>query len=49
LRTSTASRWLATFCCVEDLPVRVAQPAVLPWTWQTFDGVSQGDRIGLGY
>ena len=36
---------LATFCCVEDLPVK-ALAAVLPWTWETFgeylDAIDQG-------
>jgi N-acyl-D-aspartate/D-glutamate deacylase len=36
---------LATFCCVEDLPV-AALSAVLPWNWETFgeylDAIDQG-------
>jgi N-acyl-D-amino-acid deacylase len=36
---------LATFCCVEDLPVK-ALAAVLPWTWESFgeylDAIDQG-------
>ena len=27
---------LATFCCVEDIPVR-SLAAVVPWNWETFD------------
>jgi N-acyl-D-aspartate/D-glutamate deacylase len=38
---------LATFCCVEDLPVR-SLSAVLPWTWQSFDEFLKAIDIGLG-
>ena len=38
---------LATFCCVEDLPVS-ALGAVLPWTWQSFDEFLKTIDIGLG-
>jgi N-acyl-D-aspartate/D-glutamate deacylase len=38
---------LATFCCVEDLPVS-SLAAVLPWTWQSFDEFLKAIDIGLG-
>jgi N-acyl-D-aspartate/D-glutamate deacylase len=38
---------LATFCCVEDLPVR-SLAAVLPWNWVTFDEYLDAIDIGLG-
>jgi N-acyl-D-aspartate/D-glutamate deacylase len=38
---------LATFCCVEDLPVR-SLSAVLPWTWRSFDEFLKAIDIGLG-
>ena len=38
---------LATFCCVEDLPVR-SLSAVLPWTWESFDEYLKAIDIGLG-
>src|SRR4249920_2173241 len=36
LRPEHREAMLATFCCVEDLPLQ-ALSAVLPWTWQSFD------------
>jgi len=48
LRPEHRDGMLATFCCVEDLPV-AALAAVLPWNWQTFgeylDAIDQG--LGL--
>jgi N-acyl-D-aspartate/D-glutamate deacylase len=38
---------LATFCCVEDLPLR-SLSGVLPWTWETFDEYLDAIDIGLG-
>jgi N-acyl-D-aspartate/D-glutamate deacylase len=38
---------LATFCCVEDLPLR-SLSGVLPWTWQTFGEYLDAIDIGLG-
>jgi len=47
LRPEHREAMLATFCCVEDLPVR-SLSAVLPWTWQTFDEYLKAIDIGLG-
>jgi N-acyl-D-amino-acid deacylase len=47
LRPEHRDAMLATFCCVEDLPVR-SLSAVLPWTWQTFDEFLNAIDIGLG-
>src|SRR5437867_352407 len=47
LRPEHREPMLATFCCVEDLPVR-SLSAVLPWTWQTFDEYLKAIDIGLG-
>jgi N-acyl-D-aspartate/D-glutamate deacylase len=47
LRPEHREAMLATFCCVEDLPVR-SLSAVLPWTWQTFDEFLNAIDIGLG-
>jgi len=47
LRPEHRETMLATFCCVEDLPVR-ALGAVLPWTWQSFDEFLRAIDIGLG-
>src|SRR5262245_42694030 len=47
LRPEHRETMLATFCCVEDLPVG-ALNAVLPWTWQSFDEFLQSIDIGLG-
>ena len=45
LRPEHRDAMLATFCCVEDLPV-AALAAVLPWTWESFgeylDAIDQG-------
>jgi N-acyl-D-aspartate/D-glutamate deacylase len=38
---------LATFCCVEDIPVR-SLSAVVPWTWQSFGEFIDAIDIGLG-
>src|SRR3989454_1082317 len=38
---------LATFCCVEDLPVK-ALAAVLPWTWESFGEYMDAIDHGLG-
>src|SRR5262245_26324405 len=47
LRPEHRETMLATFCCVEDLPVS-ALNAVLPWTWQSFDEFLTAIDIGLG-
>jgi len=47
LRPEHRETMLATFCCVEDLPV-TALGAVLPWTWQSFDEFLKAIDIGLG-
>src|SRR5262247_3369095 len=47
LRPEHREAMLATFCCVEDLPVR-SLSAVLPWTWQSFDEFLKSIDIGLG-
>jgi len=47
LRPEHREPMLATFCCVEDLPLR-SLSGVLPWTWQTFDEYLQAIDIGLG-
>jgi N-acyl-D-aspartate/D-glutamate deacylase len=47
LRPEHREAMLATFCCVEDLPVG-ALSAVLPWTWQSFDEFLKAIDIGLG-
>ena len=47
LRPEHRETMLATFCCVEDLPVS-ALAAVLPWTWQSFDEFLKAIDIGLG-
>src|ERR1044071_1437716 len=36
LRPEHRDAMLATFCCVEDIPVR-SLSAVVPWTWESFD------------
>jgi N-acyl-D-aspartate/D-glutamate deacylase len=38
---------LATFCCVEDLPVK-SLAAVVPWTWETFGEYMAAIDCGLG-
>ena len=47
LRPEHRDTMLATFCCVEDLPVS-SLAAVLPWTWQSFDEFLKAIDIGLG-
>lgn len=47
LRPEHRETMLATFCCVEDLPVS-SLSAVLPWTWQSFDEFLKAIDIGLG-
>jgi N-acyl-D-aspartate/D-glutamate deacylase len=47
LRPEHRDPMLATFCCVEDLPVR-SLAAVVPWTWQTFGEYLDAIDIGLG-
>jgi N-acyl-D-aspartate/D-glutamate deacylase len=47
LRPEHRDTMLATFCCVEDLPVR-SLSAVLPWTWESFGQFLDAIDIGLG-
>jgi N-acyl-D-aspartate/D-glutamate deacylase len=47
LRPEHREPMLATFCCVEDLPLR-SLAGVLPWTWETFDEYLKAIDIGLG-
>ncbi|HEU4368600.1 MAG TPA: amidohydrolase family protein [Methylomirabilota bacterium] len=47
LRPEHREPMLATFCCVEDLPLR-SLAGVLPWTWQTFGEYLDAIDIGLG-
>jgi N-acyl-D-aspartate/D-glutamate deacylase len=47
LRPEHRDDMLATFCCVEDLPVR-SLAAVLRWTWESFDDYLSSIDIGLG-
>jgi N-acyl-D-aspartate/D-glutamate deacylase len=47
LRPEHRDTMLATFCCVEDLPVR-SLSAVLPWNWQSFGEFLDAIDIGLG-
>jgi N-acyl-D-aspartate/D-glutamate deacylase len=47
LRPEHRETMLATFCCVEDLPVR-SLSAVLPWTWESFGQFLDAIDIGLG-
>jgi len=47
LRPEHRDEMLATFCCVEDLPVR-SLATVLRWTWETFDEYLNAIDIGLG-
>jgi N-acyl-D-aspartate/D-glutamate deacylase len=50
LRPEHRDGMLATFCCVEDLPVK-ALAAVLPWNWETFaeymDAIDQGLGVNM--
>src|SRR5262245_11958097 len=47
LRPEHRETMLATFCCVEDLPVK-SLAAVLPWTWETFGEYLGAIDHGLG-
>ena len=47
LRPEHRETMLATFCCVEDLPVR-SLSAVLPWNWESFGEFLDAIDIGLG-
>jgi N-acyl-D-amino-acid deacylase len=47
LRAEHRDAMLATFCCVEDLPVN-SLAAVLRWTWESFDGFLDAIDQGLG-
>ncbi|MBI3827600.1 MAG: amidohydrolase family protein [Candidatus Rokubacteria bacterium] len=47
LRPEHRDPMLATFCCVEDLPVR-SLASVLPWTWESFGEYLGAIDIGLG-
>jgi N-acyl-D-aspartate/D-glutamate deacylase len=47
LRPEHREPMLATFCCVEDLPVK-SLSSVLPWTWETFGEFMDAIDIGLG-
>jgi len=47
LRPEHRETMLATFCCVEDLPVR-SLASVVPWTWQTFGEYLDAIDHGLG-
>jgi N-acyl-D-aspartate/D-glutamate deacylase len=47
LRPEHREPMLATFCCVEDLPVK-SLAAVLRWSWETFDGYLDAIDQGLG-
>src|SRR5213592_2664138 len=45
--TGNCGLTLATFCCVEDLPVK-SLAAVLRWSWETFDEYLDAIDQGLG-
>jgi N-acyl-D-aspartate/D-glutamate deacylase len=47
LRPEHREEMLATFCCVEDLPV-ASLSAVLRWSWETFDQFLDAIDHGLG-
>jgi N-acyl-D-amino-acid deacylase len=47
LRPEHREAMLATFCCVEDLPVK-SLAAVLPWNWESFDEYMNAIDHGLG-
>jgi N-acyl-D-amino-acid deacylase len=47
LRPEHRDEMLATFCCVEDLPVR-SLASVLKWSWESFDDYLSAIDIGLG-
>jgi N-acyl-D-aspartate/D-glutamate deacylase len=50
LRPEHRETMLATFCCVEDLPVR-SLASVLPWNWESFgeylDAIDQGLGVNM--
>jgi N-acyl-D-amino-acid deacylase len=47
LRPEHREAMLATFCCVEDIPVR-SLANVLRWEWETFDEYLKAIDVGLG-
>ncbi len=47
LRPEHREAMLATFCCVEDIPVR-SLANVLRWEWETFDEYLTAIDVGLG-
>src|SRR5256885_15202210 len=47
LRPEHRDAMLATFCCVEDIPVR-SLASVVPWNWENFDEYLNAIDIGLG-
>ncbi|MGH7334139.1 MAG: N-acyl-D-amino-acid deacylase family protein [Candidatus Rokuibacteriota bacterium] len=47
LRPEHREAMLATFCCVEDLPIR-SLSSVLTWNWETFGEYLDAIDIGLG-
>jgi len=47
LRPAHREAMLATFCCVEDLPVK-SLAAVVPWNWETFGEYLEAIDHGLG-
>src|SRR5262249_45670283 len=47
LRPEHREPMLATFCCVEDLPVD-SLASVLPWSWESFDEYLRAIDQGLG-
>src|SRR5262245_35522609 len=47
LRPEHRDAMLATFCCVEDIPVR-SLASVLRWEWQTFDEYLRAIDVGCG-
>src|SRR5206468_3222041 len=47
LRPEHRDAMLATFCCVEDIPVR-SLASVVPWSWENFDEYLNAIDHGLG-
>jgi N-acyl-D-aspartate/D-glutamate deacylase len=47
LRPAHRDPMLATFCCVEDIPVK-SLAAVVPWNWESFAEFLDAVDIGLG-
>jgi N-acyl-D-aspartate/D-glutamate deacylase len=47
LRPEHRDAMLATFCCVEDIPVR-SLASVLRWEWESFDEYLRAIDVGLG-